>query len=64
MPASIATLTRLIDNEVIRAMGVPLDSWLAERLHYMEDIDDTEQTSQVITRSAHQLMQSHLAWQP
>lgn len=35
MPASIATLTRLIDNEVIRAMGVPLDSWLAERLHYV-----------------------------
>ncbi len=33
MPANIATLTRLIDNEVIRAMGVPVDSWLAERLH-------------------------------
>ena len=25
MPASIATLTRLIDNEVIRAMGVRVD---------------------------------------
>ncbi len=33
MPADIATLTRLIDNEVIRAMGIPVDSWLAERLH-------------------------------
>ncbi len=33
MPADIATLTRLIDNEVIRAMGVPTDGWLAERLH-------------------------------
>ncbi len=33
MPANIATLTRLIDNEVIRAMGIPVDSWLAERLH-------------------------------
>ena len=28
-----ATLTRLIDNEVIRAMGIPIDGWLAERLH-------------------------------
>ncbi len=33
MAASIATLTQQIDNEVIRALGVPLDSWLAERLH-------------------------------
>ena len=33
MPASIAILTQQIDNEVIRAMGVPLDSWLAHRLH-------------------------------
>ena len=33
MPASIAKLTRLIDNEVIRAVGVPADSWLADRLH-------------------------------
>jgi hypothetical protein len=33
MSADVATLTRLIDNEVIRAMGVPVDSWLAERLH-------------------------------
>jgi len=35
MPASIATLTRLIDNEVIRAMGIPLDGWLVERLHFV-----------------------------
>ncbi len=33
MPASVATLTRLIDNEVIRAVGLPIDGWLAERLH-------------------------------
>jgi hypothetical protein len=33
MPPDIATLTRLIDNEIIGALGVPIDSWLAERLH-------------------------------
>ncbi len=33
MPASIATLTRLIDEEVIRALGLPVDGWLADRLH-------------------------------
>ena len=33
MPADIAALTRLINNEIIRAMGVPVDGWLAERLH-------------------------------
>ncbi len=33
MAASIAVLTQQIDNEVIRALGVPLDSWLAGRLH-------------------------------
>lgn len=33
MPTNVATLTRLIDNEVIRAMGLPIDGWLAERLH-------------------------------
>ncbi len=33
MSPDIVTLTRLIDNEVIRAMGLPIDGWLAERLH-------------------------------
>ena len=33
MPDDVATLTRLIDNEIIRALGVPIDGWLAERLH-------------------------------
>ncbi len=33
MAPNVATLTRLIDNEVIRAMGLPIDGWLAERLH-------------------------------
>jgi hypothetical protein len=33
MSASIAALTQQIDNEIIRAMGVPLDSWLADLLH-------------------------------
>ncbi len=33
MAVSIAMLTQQIDNEVIRALGVPLDSWLADRLH-------------------------------
>ncbi len=33
MFTDMATLTRLIDNEVIQAMGVPVDSWLANRLH-------------------------------
>lgn len=33
MATDVATLTRLIDNEVIRAMGLPIDGWLAERLH-------------------------------
>lgn len=33
MPASIATLSHQIDDEVIRAIGVPLDGWLADRLH-------------------------------
>ncbi len=33
MPADIATLTRLIDNEVIRAMGLPVDGWRARWLH-------------------------------
>jgi hypothetical protein len=33
MIANVDTLTREIDNEVIRAMGVPIDSWLADRLH-------------------------------
>jgi acyltransferase-like protein len=35
MPSDIATLTRLIDNEVILALGVPRDSWLATRLHWL-----------------------------
>lgn len=33
MPTNVATLARLIDNEVIRALGLPIDGWLAERLH-------------------------------
>lgn len=33
MPVSVATLTHQIDNEIIRAMGLPLDGWLADRLH-------------------------------
>ncbi len=33
MAASIAALTQQIDNEVIRALGLPVDGWLAERLH-------------------------------
>src|SRR5512142_3280957 len=33
MAASIATLTEQIDNEIIRALGLPLDGWLADRLH-------------------------------
>lgn len=33
MSPDVATLTRLIDNEVIQAMGVPVDSWLADGLH-------------------------------
>ncbi len=32
MTADIATLTRLINNEVIQAMGLRTDSWAAERL--------------------------------
>ena len=32
MPEDVATLTRLINNEVILAMGLPTDRWLAERL--------------------------------
>jgi len=33
MPIDVATLTRLIDNEVIQAMGLPIESWPGERLH-------------------------------
>ncbi len=33
MPVDVATLTQLIDNEVIRAMGLPDESWLGQRLH-------------------------------
>lgn len=33
MPACVATLTKQIDDEVIRAMGLPLDGWLADRVH-------------------------------
>ncbi len=33
MSVEVSTLTRLIDNEVIQAMGLPVDSWLGERLH-------------------------------
>jgi hypothetical protein len=33
VPASIAVLKQQIDNEIIRAMGLPLDGWLADRLH-------------------------------
>ncbi len=33
MAASIAALTQQIDNEVIRALGLPVDGWLAQRLH-------------------------------
>ncbi len=33
MSVEVAMLTRLIDNEVIQAMGLPIDSWLGERLH-------------------------------
>ncbi len=33
MAPNVATLTRLIDNEIIRAMGLPIDGWLAQRLH-------------------------------
>lgn len=33
MSIEVSKLTRLIDNEVIQAMGLPLDSWLARRLH-------------------------------
>src|SRR5512135_458848 len=32
MSADVATLTRLINNEVIEAMGVPTRSWAGERL--------------------------------
>ena len=33
MSAEVSTLTRLIDNEVIQAMGLPLDGWLSGRIH-------------------------------
>lgn len=33
MSAEVATLTRLIDNEVIQAMGLPVDSWAGQRMH-------------------------------
>jgi hypothetical protein len=33
MSADVSTLTRLIDNEVIQAMGLPVDGWLSERIH-------------------------------
>ncbi len=33
MTAEVALLTRLIDNEVIQAMGLPVDGWLGRRLH-------------------------------
>ncbi len=32
MSADVTTLTRLINNEVIEAMGLPVDSWAAARL--------------------------------
>jgi hypothetical protein len=32
MTHDIATLTRLIDEEIVRALNVPIDSWLARRL--------------------------------
>jgi hypothetical protein len=37
MAPNVALLTRLIDNEVIRAMGLPIDGWLAGRLHSILD---------------------------
>jgi hypothetical protein len=33
MSIEVATLTRLINNEIIQAMGLPTDSWLGQRLH-------------------------------
>ncbi len=33
MPVDVATLTRLINNEVIQAMGLSIDGWLGQRLH-------------------------------
>jgi acyltransferase-like protein len=33
MPAQVATLTRLIDNEVIQAMGLSVDGWPGRFLH-------------------------------
>ncbi len=33
MTADVALLTRLIDNEVIQAMGLSVDGWLGRRLH-------------------------------
>ena len=33
MPVDVATLTQLIDNEVIHAMGLPVESWAGQRLH-------------------------------
>lgn len=33
MTVEVATLTRLIDNEVIQAMGLRTDSWIGQRLH-------------------------------
>lgn len=33
MTVEVAALTRLIDNEVIQAMGLPIDSWIGQRLH-------------------------------
>ncbi|HEX2696088.1 MAG TPA: 1-acyl-sn-glycerol-3-phosphate acyltransferase [Anaerolineales bacterium] len=33
MSIEVATLTRLIDNEIIQAMGLPIDSWLGRHLH-------------------------------
>lgn len=33
MSADVMTLTRLIDNEVITAMGLPVESWLGRYLH-------------------------------
>jgi hypothetical protein len=33
MSIEVATLTRLINNEIIQAMGLPTDSWPGQRLH-------------------------------
>ena len=59
----LAMMLQIIEQMLGRRLDLTPSVSFGELLN-MEDIGDTEQTSQVITQSAHQLMQSHMAWQP